>query len=227
MNRQLVCGISQDHLINIGNLDPNNGSDRHHLQSETALAFIEMQQAAAKDGIDCQILSSYRSFKQQQSIWDRKWIGQLPVLDNNDKAIDISSLNNEEKLHAVLRWSALPGTSRHHWGTDFDVVDRQNALRYNHTIELVSSEYEPKGVCGLLTLWLKEHASHYGFEQPYAKDYGGIGIEPWHYSYLPLAEKIAPHLTEKLLTTTIEQSDIAGKMTVLKHLPTIFERYYR
>ena len=227
MDRQLVCGISSDHVINIGSLDPNNGSDRHYLQREAAEAFLTMQRAAASQGIDCQILSSYRSFTQQQSIWDRKWLGQLAILDNSDKAIDTATLNNEEKLHAILRWSALPGTSRHHWGTDFDVVDRANARHCQHTIELVASEYQPDGVCGQLTTWLKANAHQFGFEQPYATDNGGIGIEPWHYSYAPLAQKIVPYLTKKLLATTIQESSIAGKETVLLHLPTIFERYYQ
>lgn len=106
MNTVIVCGITQDHVINIGTIDPNNGSDRHYLQFEAAQAFLTMQRAAALDGVDCQILSSYRSFAQQQSIWDRKWHGQLPILDNNDAVINPGTLSNEEKLHAILRWSA-------------------------------------------------------------------------------------------------------------------------
>ena len=227
MNAAIVCGITQDHVINIGNIDPNNGSERHYLQFEAAQAFLNMQHAAALDGVDCQILSSYRSFAQQQSIWDRKWHGQLPILDNNDAVINPGTLSNEDKLHAILRWSALPGTSRHHWGTDFDVVDRQSILNVNHSLKLVASEYEPDGICGELTTWLKANANHFGFEQPYAHDNGGIGIEPWHYSYTPLAHKLQPYLTLKLLTSTIHNSDIAGKETVLMHLPTIFERYYQ
>ncbi len=34
--------------------------------------------------------------------------------------------SEQQKLSAILRWSALPGASRHHWGCDFDVFAHQS-----------------------------------------------------------------------------------------------------
>ena len=85
MNTVIVCGITQDHVINIGTIDPNNGSDRHYLQFEAAQAFLTMQRAAALDGVDCQILSSYRSFAQQQSISLSKQVCGVQKLEVSDE----------------------------------------------------------------------------------------------------------------------------------------------
>lgn len=220
-----MYGTDDRHLVKIGELSPNNGSDRHWLQLKAAQAFIAMQSAAQLAGLDCQIISSYRSFAQQQSIWDRKWHGELAILDAQHQPVDIAHLSDLEKMHSILRWSALPGGSRHHWGTDFDVIDRQSIAASMHTIQLVESEYASTGVCGQLSAWLEEHAHEYGFYRPYAEYHGGIGREPWHYSYQTLAENIMQTLSLSVLTGLIKDSDIAGKEVILTNIELIFTRY--
>jgi hypothetical protein len=46
-----------------------------------------------------------------------------PLLDAHNQPLDALQLGETERLHAILHWSALPGTSRHHWGTDLDIYD--------------------------------------------------------------------------------------------------------
>ena len=48
---------------------------------------------------------------------------ERPLLDANNQPLDALQLGETERLHAILHWSALPGTSRHHWGTDLDIYD--------------------------------------------------------------------------------------------------------
>jgi LAS superfamily LD-carboxypeptidase LdcB len=224
-NERFWYGIDDSHLLDIALVAPNNGSDRHRLQPAVLHAFLRLQTAASCAGIDCQIISSYRSFAQQQSIWDRKWQGELPVLDAEHQPLNIALLSDEEKMHSILRWSALPGGSRHHWGTDFDVIDRQSVNAHQHGIQLVEAEYAKDGICGNLNQWLVTHAHEYRFYRPYAQYHGGIGCEPWHYSFKPLAQDIMQALSLETITSLIKDSDIAGKDVILANIEMIFSRY--
>ena len=47
-------------------------------------------------------------------------------------------------MAAILVWSALPGASRHHWGTDLDVFDRA-VQPPGEPLELLARHYEPGG----------------------------------------------------------------------------------
>jgi len=51
----------------------------------------------------------------QAEIWNAKAAGLRPVLDANEQPIDTGTLSERELVFAILRWSALPGASRHHW----------------------------------------------------------------------------------------------------------------
>ena len=87
---------------------------------------------------------------------------------------------------AILLWSALPGASRHHWGTEIDVIDRA-ALRPGQHAQLIPAEYCAEGVFGGLDRWLTEHAGAFGFFRPYDRDRGGVQPEPWHLSFAPVS----------------------------------------
>ncbi|MEE8192443.1 MAG: M15 family metallopeptidase, partial [Gemmatimonadales bacterium] len=90
---------------------------------DVVMPLHQLRDAAGKAGFDLQMLSGFRSFEQQLSIWNRKALGKLAVLDSNAVPLDIEKLSEKELVFAILRWSALPGASRHHWGTDLDVYD--------------------------------------------------------------------------------------------------------
>ncbi len=138
-------------------------------------AFLKMHQAAQQDGISLTIISAYRSFDHQKRIWENKWNGQQ-VLSGNIRATDIA--DPEERASEILRFSAMPGTSRHHWGTDIDI----NSLNNSYFLSgRGKKEYD----------WLKENAHKYGFCQPYTqrsdRNNTGYEEEKWHWSYLPVA----------------------------------------
>ena len=94
------------------------------LLPEVCDAFKRMQSAAAQDNVDMQIVSSYRSFDRQLQIWQNKWMGKTNLLDADENILDATKLSDQQKILAILTWSALPGASRHHWGTDLDVYDK-------------------------------------------------------------------------------------------------------
>src|SRR5690554_1307252 len=75
------------------------------LHAQAVAPFLAMQAHAYADGIELDIASGYRAFTRQQAIWDRKF--QHPSR---------SHLAPLERLADITQWSALPGTSRHHWG---------------------------------------------------------------------------------------------------------------
>jgi LAS superfamily LD-carboxypeptidase LdcB len=88
-----------------------------------------------------------------------------------------------------MRYSALPGTSRHHWGTDLDIYDAA-ALGERQAVQLVPEEVAPGGVFDPLHCWLDERMAagrSHGFFRPYGVDRGGVAPERWHLSYAPLA----------------------------------------
>lgn len=214
-----IMGLDSSHLEVI----PNN--DGYLLENQTLLAFSEMQSAAFDDGIDVQICSAHRSFDKQLSIWNRKWFGKLPILDADSKQINIDSLSDSEKVHAIMRWSALPGASRHHWGTDFDVYDKQSVYKSAQAFELIPQEYEKNGPCYELNLWLKKHAKRFGFYRPYAQYQGGVSVEPWHYSFQPISDSIIEMYDLAQLSKVLNDSELAGKSIVIPILSELFERY--
>lgn len=213
-----VMGLTHGHVVSFDD-------GKHRLQSATVDALLKMQQSAASVGVDIQVCSSFRSFDKQLSIWNRKWLGDLPLYTLHGLQVDALTLSNEEKIHAIMLWSALPGASRHHWGTDFDVFDKTQVEKRNHAFELVPDEYAEDGPCAALSRWIQEHAYSYGFSLPYAQYCGGVAQEPWHLSFSSLASKIENHLNVKALYATLEQSDIQGKQTILALLPELINRY--
>ncbi|MGS2721534.1 M15 family metallopeptidase [Paraglaciecola aestuariivivens] len=194
------------------------------LLPEVCKAFKQMQNAASQQGIDLQIVSSYRSFARQLQIWQNKWAGKTKILDVNEQPLDASTLTNSQKIEAILTWSALPGASRHHWGTDLDVYDKQSVEQAKHDFQLVCSEYD-YGPCKKLNLWLDKYAEEFGFFRPYAKYTGGIAREPWHLSFKASAQFMQNQLTQQNLIDCLKQTDILGLPSILENMPTIYQRF--
>ncbi|MFT5277325.1 MAG: LAS superfamily LD-carboxypeptidase LdcB [Glaciecola sp.] len=214
---QQILGIDDGHLVAV--------IQGHKLQLPVKTAFLQMQLAAKKEGHDLQLVSSFRSFQKQASIWQRKWQGELPLNTVDGKILDTNSLNDEQKMHAILLWSALPGGSRHHWGTDFDVFDESKVKANAQQFKLVTSEYEADGPCASLSQWLRENAEKFGFSLPYAKYIGGVAPEPWHLSFTPIASEIVRRFSINVLQQQLLRSNISGLDMVISDLPEIFERY--
>ena len=97
----------------------NSSKHEIYLREETYQAFQQMAQDAKEDGINLNIILGARSFADQKTIWENKWSG---VVGNYYLIKD-----EHNKTEAILKHSSMPGTSRHHWGTDIDLNNLQNS----------------------------------------------------------------------------------------------------
>jgi LAS superfamily LD-carboxypeptidase LdcB len=193
------------------------------LRAAVAVAFSGMKAAAAQDGIILTIASSYRSFAQQEQIWLKKLRGERPVLNRLQQQVDLHALTPAAQISAILVYSALPGTSRHHWGTDLDVFDAA-ALPEGYRLQLIPEEYQAGGPCAHLNDWLAQHAEKFGFFRPYQCDNGGVAMEPWHLSYAPVAAELLRELTLDAVKLAIDSSQLPHKDVLCGMLKDIMPR---
>jgi LAS superfamily LD-carboxypeptidase LdcB len=187
----------------------------------------QLREDAVQAGFDLQVASGYRGFDRQLHIWNAKARGERPLLDSAGRPMVAASLPERERVYAILRWSALPGASRHHWGTDMDVYDAAR-LPEACAPQLTVDETRGSGPFAPLHRWLDEYLespANPGFFRPYAEDRGGIAPEPWHLSYAPLAESFASQLSVAGLRARLQDVDIELKPVVLEHLDDIFTRF--
>ncbi|WP_026374663.1 M15 family metallopeptidase [Aestuariibacter salexigens] len=199
--------------------------DGHYLHTDVCDAFKRMQHAARESQVGLNITSGFRGFERQLLIWNSKWRGDRPLYDRQGKRLDANALSDTEKLFSILIWSALPGGSRHHWGTDLDVYDKKSVDDSGHDFELITQEYEPGGPCYDLSVWLDEHAERFGFYRPYAQETGGVSPEPWHISYRPLAGEILAAVNIEDIFSAINEADILGKHVILDNLDKIYRTF--
>ncbi len=194
------------------------------LHPAAALAFLGLRARARHVGIDLVPVSTFRDFEQQLAIWNAKFRGQRPLLDGDERPLDAAAMTAEQLVSAILQWSALPGASRHHWGTEIDVIDRA-ALLAGQPAQLLSAHYAPGGPFELLGAWLPQQCGSYGFFQPYDSDRGGVRPEPWHLSYAPVADGALAALTPEVVQAALEGGDLAGAEVVRRRLRDIHRQY--
>ncbi|TXF84731.1 M15 family metallopeptidase [Neolewinella aurantiaca] len=183
--------------------------DPYVLHKDTYASFEKMHAAALADGVKLVMVSATRNFKRQKQIWEAKWNGQR-LLEGKDKADEVYP-DPADRARAILRYSSMPGTSRHHWGTDIDL----NALENSHF-----AAGEGKKVYD----WLSTKGADYGFCQPYTpkgdERPNGYEEEKWHWSYLPLATQLTDYAAARLKDTDISGfagAEAAPQIGVLKN----------
>ncbi len=194
------------------------------LHPEALGALQAMSTAALGAGIELLPVSSFRDFARQLKIWNDKFSGQRPLLDRDSKPLETSLLSEAERVAAILVWSALPGASRHHWGSDCDLIDRA-ALPPQTPVELLSADFAAGGRYAALNDWLGMHAADYGFYRPYDRDRGGVQPEPWHLSFAPVAHGALASMRPELLRAALAEAPLAGRESVFAQLPELFERH--
>ncbi len=173
---------SDSSFINLKKTFIRTDSKNHFLRKEAASALEKMSASfdsyikelnaeRAKNNqpgvaVKITVISSTRTFDDQARIWNSKWNG---------------SYSKERNLYKrginILDFSSMPGTSRHHWGTDFDINSLNNS-------------FFESGEGQILYMWLVVNAARFGFAQPFTSGRsGGYQEEKWHWSYLPLSKK--------------------------------------
>jgi LAS superfamily LD-carboxypeptidase LdcB len=198
-----------------------------YVHSDVVRPFLQLQDESRRAGFHLAILSGFRGFERQLKIWNRKATGQQAVLDSNAEPLDIERLSEKELVFAILRWSALPGASRHHWGTDIDVFDAA-AKPEGYEIELIPEEVDSGGMFGPLHDWLDEKIAAQGasgFFRPYDRDRQGVAPERWHLSCAPVASRYEASLTVDAIRDAIRHADIALRQVLMDNLDEIYERF--
>jgi LAS superfamily LD-carboxypeptidase LdcB len=194
------------------------------LHAQAVAPFLNLRRAAQADGIDLKPLSGFRDFARQLAIWNGKFSGERPMYDALGVKLNAAELTPWERIEAILLWSALPGASRHHWGTDVDLVDRK-ATEAGYQIKLTREEFAPGGPFAALDLWLENQAPRFGFFRPFQGVRSGVQPEPWHCSFAPIAEKARRRLSPDVLRAAIAGAPLLGKAVVLQHLDELHARY--
>ena len=212
---QCITGQSDAHLVTIQN---------HYLHTNIVNDFVALQSAAASAGFDLCIASSFRDFNRQSAIWNAKFSNKRVVLNKAQQAVELNSLSDIEKCTAIMLYSALPGASRHHLGTDLDIFDK-SAVSDDYELQLTPDEYQHGGPFAELSQWLDTHLAEFGFYRPYQHDLGGVAPELWHISHIAQSEQLMRHLSVEVLHNCIKESDLLGKNAILTHLPALYERF--
>lgn len=179
-----------------------------YLRKEVYEAFQKMYNAAQKDGIQLVIKSATRNFYSQKQIWEGKWTGQRKI--ENGKDASKTYPNPTKRALKILEYSSMPGTSRHHWGTDIDMNNFTN-------------EYFEKGKGLKEYEWLIANGATFGFCQPYtAKGTArpnGYNEEKWHWTYNPTAQLLTAQAKSQLKAKMIsgfKGSDTAMEIDVVE-----------
>jgi LAS superfamily LD-carboxypeptidase LdcB len=181
--------------------------------NEAVEALTRMADAAQLDGVELRVVSAFRSFEDQTRIWNNKWTGQTRVEGGRlPETIPVPVA----RALKILEYSAMPGTSRHHWGTDFDFNNLNNAW---------FETGEGKQVYG----WLSANAAAYGFCQTYtAKGPGrpeGYNEERWHWTYVPAAGPMLQQFLQEVgyeRLAGFEGADVAREIDILgRYVPGI------
>jgi len=131
-----------------------NGQNFDSRAVEALQSFID---AARAEGLSVYLSSSYRSYSEQQYLFNRK----------------VAQHNGDEATAATI--VARPGTSEHQTGLCCDITDRYYEVK-NSSLENTE-----------LYKWMYAHCAEYGFILRYPKDkeeVTGIIYEPWHFRYV-------------------------------------------
>ncbi len=193
----------------------------HHAVVEP---FLALRAAAAVDGIDLLPVSSFRDFDRQLHIWNAKCRGERELRDAHGLPVAADSLDEDALVSTILIWSSLPGASRHHWGTDMDVVDAA-AMPAGYRPALTTAEFAAGGVFAKLDGWLARHAAQFGFYRPYTTWRGGFQSEPWHLSHASVAAAALQQFSVQVLQQALDAADVVAHEAVRRRLPQIVENY--
>jgi len=188
--------FSEDELIGKGK--PALYGEGFKLRDEARLKFNLMKKAAKEQGFNIHVISSYRSYSHQNGIWERKY-----------KNYRAQGLSPQKTIEKIIRYSTIPGTSRHHWGTDLDIIDSTGGIPSNPLSEV---HFNEGGRMRKFKLWLDENSEKYGFYLVYSNKAGrkGFEYEPWHFSYRPTAVKMLKEYKELDIKRILQSNQLMG-----------------
>ena len=191
--------FTRDQLIGKDESDIVGESYTTKMHREAAIAFQKMKFEASKATIDIELVSAYRSFQRQQDIYEAKY-----------KKYTSEGLAPIDAIEKIIEYSTIPGTSRHHWGTDIDIIDGNAKPRPKSVLE--SELFHGDGPFCKIKNWLTENANSFGFYEVYTNNANrkGFKYEPWHYSYAPVSKPMLLEYKKLDVKKIIQQEKILG-----------------
>lgn len=183
----------------IGKGSPELFGDDFKLRKAAYKSFNRMRDEALKEGIKIQIVSSYRDFNHQKRIWNRKF-----------KLFTKQGMGDSDAIRKIIEYSTIPGTSRHHWGTELDIID---GLPEQPKNVLLTRHFEADGPYSKLKDWMDKNANSFDFYLVYTNNNKrkGFKYEPWHYSYKPLSKMYLKEFKDLDILKILSKEDIIGK----------------
>jgi LAS superfamily LD-carboxypeptidase LdcB len=191
--------LSHDEQVLFGLIRPDDiRGDGFSLSAKAADAFEAMRSHAAKDGIKIHSYSSYRSFDHQAGIFNRKYT----AYSKNVK-------DPKQVIREIIKYSTIPGTSRHHWGTDLDMID-ESQTRPKAVLD--TPNFLEGGVYHNFYQWMLKHGNSYGFYEAYTNDpkRTGFEFEPWHWSFAEHSIPMLEHYVSLPLHEKLPLKDLQG-----------------
>lgn len=195
-NLNLFNEFSKDELLGKGN--PALFGKDFKLREDARLQFNLMRKSAKEQGFNIHVVSSYRSYTHQNGIWERKY-----------RSFRSQGLSHQKTIDKIIEYSTIPGTSRHHWGTDLDIIDTTKGFPKNPLSEV---HFNEGGRMRKFKLWLDQNSEKFGFHLVYTNKLGrkGFKYEPWHFSYKPLSQKMLKEFNEFDLKDLLQSQKLMG-----------------
>ena len=189
---------SENQLLGKGNPDLTGDTYTSKMNKEARIAFEKMKTAALKDGINIEVVSAYRSFQKQKNIFENKY-----------KRFINEGLSPIQSVEKIIEYSTIPGTSRHHWGTDIDIIDA-NYPKPKSVLE--EENFYGNGPYCHLKNWMDRHSESYGFYEVYTKNPNrkGVKYEPWHFSYAPVSKPMLKEYQKLDIKRILKEEKILG-----------------
>jgi LAS superfamily LD-carboxypeptidase LdcB len=213
-------GLTNDHVVALEQPFHNTV----HIHSQILKPWLKLKKAAEASGFKPFILSGFRDYHRQLAIWNRKIAREIEIKDRHNAILPIGAPKSE-LIEAILSWSAIPGYSRHHWGTDIDIFDASH-LDDNYQIKLEPCEFnQTTGPCFLFERWLDLNVEQFGFYRPYQTENQGVAIEPWHLSHIKTSAPFMNAINFTAFERFIQTSQLDGKVLILSNIHHIFDFY--
>jgi hypothetical protein len=197
------------------------------LHPATTRALRALCDDARRTGFDLRAVSGFRAFQRQLQIWNGKARGERELFDAEERPLRAGELEPARLVEAILRWSALPGLSRHHWGSDVDVIDMA-AIEPGSVPRLLATDCHGEGCQSSLHAWLDARIGKgeaHGFFRPFTGEGCDVAAEPWHLSFAPLSAHCQASLDESRLRAALDGVDLELRDVVYAQLGRILERY--
>nr|WP_299441734.1 M15 family metallopeptidase [uncultured Aquimarina sp.] len=188
--------FTKNDLMGKGN--PSFVGEGYKLRKNANKAFLKMKSAASKEGIKIRVVSSYRDYAHQNRIWERKY-----------ERYTAKGLSPIKAIQKIIEYSTIPGTSRHHWGTDLDIVD--GSVKQPRDL-LLEKHFHDGGSFTRFKTWMDHNANDFGFYLVYTNKKGrkGFKYEPWHYSYAPSSIPMLKEFKKLDIKTELQKTVLMG-----------------